>query len=86
MRLIMPKKWQMLNEHCASGSKSTDMQRKDSDRKSKGTSCYVIEAACFIGDQYDEICDELWYIHAGRVRIGDRLKDSRGYTEENIMR
>lgn len=49
----------------------------------------VIEAALLLEDHYDEICDEIWYVHTDRnVRIR-RLMESRGYSEEKseeIMR
>lgn len=45
---------------------------------------FLIEAALLLEDHYDEICDEIWYVYAKRdVRI-ERLKTSRGYTEEKI--
>lgn len=41
-----------------------------------------IEAALLIEDGYDEICDQMWYIYADeQIRI-QRLKESRGYSEE----
>lgn len=42
----------------------------------------VIEAALLLEDHYDEICDEIWYIYTKEdVRI-QRLRESRGYTED----
>ncbi|MDO4475842.1 MAG: dephospho-CoA kinase [Lachnospiraceae bacterium] len=42
----------------------------------------AVEAALLLEDRYDEICDEIWYIHTDRdVRIR-RLMASRGYTAE----
>lgn len=42
----------------------------------------TIEAALLLEDHYDEICDEIWYIHADdAVRIR-RLMESRGYSEK----
>ena len=48
-----------------------------------------IEAALLIEDGYAEIVDEMWYIHADEKVRRDRLKASRGYSDEkinNIMR
>lgn len=48
-----------------------------------------IEAALLIEDGYEEIVDEMWYIHADEKVRRDRLKASRGYSDEkinNIMR
>lgn len=44
----------------------------------------AIEAALLIEDRYDEICDELWYIHADEKVRRQRLKENRGYTEDKI--
>lgn len=43
-----------------------------------------IEAALLIEDGYIEIVDELWYIHADETVRRDRLKASRGYSDEKI--
>ena len=44
----------------------------------------VIEAALLIEDHYDEICDELWYIYADESVRAERLRETRGYTDERI--
>lgn len=44
----------------------------------------VIEAALLIEDNYDEICDEIWYIYADETVRRERLKKSRGYTDGKI--
>ena len=44
----------------------------------------VIEAALLLDDHYDAICDEIWYIHADDPVRRERLKSSRGYTDERI--
>lgn len=43
-----------------------------------------IEAALLIEDGYDKIVDELWYIHTDTDIRRQRLKASRGYTDEKI--
>ncbi len=46
----------------------------------------VLEAALLLEDHYEQICDEIWYIHVeDSVRVR-RLADSRGYTEEKTRR
>ena len=46
----------------------------------------TVEAALLLEDHYDEICDEIWYIHTDdAVRI-KRLQESRGYSEEMCRR
>ncbi len=44
----------------------------------------VIEAALLLEERYDEICDEIWYIYASEEVRRERLKNSRGYTDEKI--
>ena len=43
-----------------------------------------IEAALLIEDGYDKIVDEMWYIHADENVRRERLKASRGYSDEKI--
>lgn len=43
-----------------------------------------IEAALLIEDGYEEIVDEMWYIHTDENVRRDRLKASRGYSDEKI--
>lgn len=45
----------------------------------------VLEAALLIEEQYDKICDELWYIYTSSENRKLRLKASRGYSEEKIQ-
>ncbi|MDD6632021.1 MAG: dephospho-CoA kinase [Lachnobacterium sp.] len=44
----------------------------------------VLEAALLIEEHYDKICDELWYIYTSEENRRDRLKASRGYSDEKI--
>ena len=48
------------------------------------TTYFVIEAALLIEEQYHLICDELWYIYCDENIRRERLKSSRGYTDEKI--
>lgn len=50
----------------------------------KGTELFVLEAALLIEEHYDEICDELWYVFTNEISRRERLKSSRGYTDEKI--
>ena len=45
----------------------------------------VIESALLIEDQYDKICDELWYIYATEELRRKRLMRARGYSREKIQ-
>ena len=44
----------------------------------------ILEAALLIEEQYDEICDELWYVFASEETRRKRLKEQRGYSDEKI--
>lgn len=41
-----------------------------------------IEAALLLEDHYDAICDEIWYIFADEAIRKERLKRTRGYSNE----
>ncbi len=56
----------------------------DAERKRKEKDYFFIEAALLIEDGYDKIADELWYIYADADIRRDRLKKSRGYSDEKI--
>lgn len=43
-----------------------------------------IEAALLIEDHYEVFCDELWYVYADETCRRERLRNSRGYTDEKI--
>ncbi|NBK93259.1 dephospho-CoA kinase [bacterium 1XD21-13] len=45
---------------------------------------FVIEAALLIEDHYERICDELWYVYADERVRRERLRTSRGYSDEKI--
>ncbi len=44
----------------------------------------VLEAALLIEENYDEICDELWYIYTAEKNRRQRLKENRGYSDEKV--
>ena len=51
----------------------------------KGQLKYLfLEAALLIEEQYDKICDELWYIYTSEENRRIRLKESRGYSDAKI--
>lgn len=52
--------------------------------KERGTELFVLEAALLIEDHYDLICDELWYVFTKETVRRERLKASRGYSDEKI--
>ena len=45
---------------------------------------FIIEAALLIEDHYEEICDEFWYVYANETVRRERLRISRGYSDEKI--
>ncbi len=47
-----------------------------------GCQFFFIEAALLIENNYDRICDELWYIYASESVRVKRLMADRGYSEE----
>lgn len=44
----------------------------------------VVEAALFLEENYDAFCDETWYIYTDEKIRRQRLKQSRGYSDERI--
>lgn len=54
------------------------------EEKRKQSPLYVIEAALLPTAGYEDICDEMWYIFVKETVRRERLKASRGYTEEKI--
>ena len=56
----------------------------DDHRAAGDVDYYFIEAALLIEDGYREICDELWYVYADEKVRADRLRRTRGYSDERI--
>ena len=44
----------------------------------------LIETALLIEAGYQEFCDEVWYVHAPETQRRERLKASRGYSDEKV--
>lgn len=53
-------------------------------RRQENQRWYILEAALLLEEHYDEICHELWYIYVDQKHRRERLKSSRGYTDEKI--
>ncbi len=53
-------------------------------RRKKTKDFLFIEAALLIEDGYKDIVDELWYIYTDEAVRRNRLKESRGYSDEKI--
>lgn len=58
---------------------SEDIRQK----RAEGNRLYVVEAA-LLPETGGELCDELWYIYTDECVRRERLKTSRGYTDEKI--
>ena len=56
----------------------------EKERKAGRLEYLFIEAALLIEDGYNEIVDEMWYIRTDEKIRRDRLKASRGYSDEKI--
>lgn len=54
------------------------------EKEKKQLDYLFIEAALLIEDGYMNIVDEMWYIYADEAQRKNRLKESRGYSDEKI--
>ena len=57
---------------------------KIKEAKEQNKKYFVIESALLLDDHYEEICDEIWYIHVKEEIRRQRLKESRGLSDEKI--
>lgn len=53
-------------------------------RKENAWDYLFLEAALLIEEHYEAICDEMWYIYVKEDIRRERLKCSRGYSDEKI--
>lgn len=58
------------------------MNRVETARRGRKVDVFFLEAALLIEEGYGQICDELWYIYAPVGVRRERLRKSRGYTNE----
>ena len=56
----------------------------DSEREKEQLDFVFVEAALLIENGYKSIVDELWYVYADEDTRRQRLKDSRGYSDDKI--
>lgn len=77
------KELQILNQITHPAVKAAIQQQIQAEEK-KGTELFVLEAALLLEDDYDEICDELWYIYTNEQIRRQRLKESRQYSDTKI--
>lgn len=76
---------QFVNRVVHPAVKESILSQLEEEKKKGVVSYFFIEAALLIENKYDEICDELWYIYADEKVRRERLKESRGYSEEKIQ-
>lgn len=60
------------------------LRKREAAEKNKKILLFFVEAALLIENGFDKICDEMWYIYAEESVRRERLKISRGYSEEKI--
>lgn len=73
-----------VNEIIHPAVKEYILQTIETERAAAKLDYLFIEAALLIEGGYDKIVDELWYIHTDVDVRRQRLKASRGYTDEKI--
>ena len=56
----------------------------DSEREKGELDFVFVEAALLIENGYKNFVDELWYVYADEATRRNRLKESRGYTDDKI--
>lgn len=62
------------------------LERLEEARTSGKTELFFVEAALLIEGGYLALVDEMWYIYADEAVRRERLRRSRGYSEEKISR
>lgn len=53
-------------------------------KKAEYRGIILIEAALLLEAGYQDICDEIWYVYASEETRRERLRNSRGYSDEKI--
>lgn len=61
-----------------------EILKKIEKEERRHTNIFVVESALLIEDNYDEICDEIWYIYVKDEIRRNRLYFSRGYDNQKI--
>lgn len=79
-----PVKMQLLNSIVHPEVKKEIKKISEKLREEGKEKLLILEAALLIEENYDEICDELWYIYAGCDTRRNRLISTRGYSDDKI--
>lgn len=61
-----------------------EVLRKIASEERKNTNLFIVESALLIEDNYEEICDELWYVYTEDDTRRNRLIYSRGYDANKV--
>lgn len=61
-----------------------EIRKRIAQEERKCTNLFIIESALLIEDNYDEICDELWFIYVKDETRKKRLIFSRGYDAKKV--
>ena len=61
-----------------------EVKARVEEARQAGGRLVCIEAALLLEENYDEICDEVWYVFCDEEIRRDRLRRSRGYSDEKI--
>lgn len=78
------KKLTAINEILHPEVKRYILEQIQHEREKQEIDFLFVEAALLIEEHYDEILDEIWYIHADTEVRSKRLKESRQYSAEKI--
>lgn len=61
-----------------------EVEKKVAKEKRKNTNLFIIESALLIESHYDQMCDEVWYVHVDAETRKKRLVFARGYDPRKV--
>ena len=79
-----PQMLQQVNAIMHPAVKSEILKRIENCADSGEYDYFILEAALLIEEGYMEIVDQMWYIYADEQIRRERLKESRGYSDDKI--
>lgn len=79
-----PKLLEKLNSFTHPKVKASIQKEIDEVKAQAGCSLIVVEAALLVEAGYEDVCDEYWYIYTDEAIRRQRMKESRGYSDEKI--
>lgn len=60
------------------------LEQVKKERQENNYELLLIETALLIEGGYDKFCDQVWYVYAPEAQRRERLKKSRGYSDQKI--